>query len=89
MVQHSNVDLGEEMPDMLLNKHRYAVNIKTLQAADQMMQSVLDIKEREECRFVRNEWVLFLRNGNWDYHGCWPSRSLGFFLEKRFVIVGR
>ena len=44
MVQQSNVDLGDEIPDMLLNKHGYAANIKTLQAADQMMQSVLDIK---------------------------------------------
>lgn len=43
-VELSNVDLGEEIPDMLLNKHGYAANIKTLQAADQMMRSVLDIK---------------------------------------------
>ena len=44
MVQQSNVDLGDEIPDMLLNKHGYAANIKTLQTADQMMQSVIDIK---------------------------------------------
>jgi flagellar hook protein FlgE len=44
MVELSNVDLGEEMPDMLLNKHGYAANIKTLHATDQMMKTLLDIK---------------------------------------------
>jgi flagellar basal-body rod protein FlgC len=44
MIEQSNVDLGEEMPEMLLNKHGYTANLKTLQTADQMMQSLLDIK---------------------------------------------
>jgi flagellar hook protein FlgE len=44
MIELSNVELGEEMPRMLLNKHGYTANIKTLQAADQMMQNLLDIK---------------------------------------------
>jgi len=44
MIEQSNVDLGEEMPDMLLNKHGYFANIKTLQATNQMIQSLLDIK---------------------------------------------
>lgn len=44
MVEPSNVDLSEEVPEMLLNTHGYTANIKTLQVADQMMQSVLDIK---------------------------------------------
>ena len=44
MIEQSNVDLSEEMPEMLLNKHGYAANLKTLQTTDQMMQSLLDIK---------------------------------------------
>ena len=44
MIEQSNVDLGEEIPEMLLNKHGYTANLKTLQTADQMMQSLLDIK---------------------------------------------
>ena len=44
MIEPSNVDLSEEVPEMLLNTHGYTANIKTLQAADQMMQSLLDIK---------------------------------------------
>lgn len=44
MTELSNVDLGEEIPDMLLNSHGYAANLKSLRTADDMMQSVLDIK---------------------------------------------
>lgn len=44
MIEQSNVDLGEEMPGILLNKHGYTSNIRTLQVADQMMQNLLDIK---------------------------------------------
>lgn len=44
MIEQSNVDLGEEMPDMLINTQGYKANLKTLQAADEMMQTVLDIK---------------------------------------------
>ena len=44
MTELSNVDLGEEIPDMLLNSHGYAANLKSLRAANDMMQSVLDIK---------------------------------------------
>jgi flagellar basal-body rod protein FlgC len=44
MIEQSNVDLGEELPEMMLNTHGYTANLKSLQAADQMMQSLLDIK---------------------------------------------
>lgn len=44
MVEQSNVDLGEEIPAMILNKAAFSANIKSLQSADQMMQSLLDIK---------------------------------------------
>jgi hypothetical protein len=47
----------------LLNKHGYTANIKTLQAADQMMQNLLDIKAWEGKALVCcNEWELCLRN---------------------------
>jgi len=44
MIEQSNVDLGEELPEMMLNTHGYTANLKTLQVADQMLQSMLDIK---------------------------------------------
>jgi flagellar hook protein FlgE len=44
MVELSNVDLGEELPDMMLNVHAYKANLKTLQAADTMLQGLLDVK---------------------------------------------
>jgi flagellar basal-body rod protein FlgC len=44
MIEQSNVDLGEELPDMMLNMHGYKANLKTLQAASEMMQGLLDIK---------------------------------------------
>ena len=44
MIELSNVDLGEELPDMMLNMHGYKANLKTLQAADEIMQGLLDIK---------------------------------------------
>jgi flagellar basal-body rod protein FlgC len=44
MIEQSNVDLGEELPEMMLNAHGYTSNLKTLQATDKMLQSLLDIK---------------------------------------------
>jgi flagellar basal-body rod protein FlgC len=44
MVEQSNVDLGEELPDLILTAHSYRANLKTLQTADQMVQSLLDTK---------------------------------------------
>lgn len=44
LIEQSNVDLGEEIPEMLLNKYGYTANLKSLQAADQMMRDMLDIK---------------------------------------------
>lgn len=44
MVELSNVDLGEELPDMMGNVHGYKANLKTVQAADTLLQSLLDIK---------------------------------------------
>jgi len=44
MVEQSNVDLGEELPDLMLNAHGYRANLKTLQTVDQMMQSLLDTR---------------------------------------------
>ena len=44
MVEQSNVDLTEEMPAMMMNQAAFNANIKSLQTADQMTQSLLDIK---------------------------------------------
>ncbi len=44
MVEQSNVDLGEEIPEMMLSQHAFSANIKSLQAADEMTSSLLDIK---------------------------------------------
>lgn len=40
----SNVDLGVEIPDMMINSNYYKANLKTLQVADELTQSVLDLK---------------------------------------------
>lgn len=43
MVELSNVDLGQEVPAMMINQAAFNANIKTLQTADQMTQSLLYI----------------------------------------------
>lgn len=44
MVKQSNVDLGEEIPDLVVNQHSYSANLKTIETTNQMMQSLLDLK---------------------------------------------
>lgn len=44
MIEQSNVDLSEELPEMMLNKHAFHANIKSLQATDEMTGSLLDSK---------------------------------------------
>ncbi len=44
MIEQSNVDLSEELPEMMVNQHAFSANLKTLQAADEMTRSLLDIK---------------------------------------------
>ena len=44
MVEQSNVDLAEELPEMMLNQHAMLANIRSLQAIDEMENSVLDLK---------------------------------------------
>lgn len=44
MIEQSNVDLSEELPEMMVNQHAFHANIKSLQAADEMMESLLDLK---------------------------------------------
>lgn len=43
-VELSNVDLGEELTDQMVNRHTFSANLKTLQIADEMTQSLIDIK---------------------------------------------
>ncbi len=44
LVELSNVDLAEELPESQLNARFYQANLKTLQSADEMTKSLLDIK---------------------------------------------
>ena len=39
----SNVDLGEEIPEMMITQRAYDANLKTLQTHDSMLGSLLDI----------------------------------------------
>ncbi len=43
-VELSNVDLGEELPKMMVNSHFYKANLKTIQVSDDMIGSLLKIK---------------------------------------------
>ncbi|HFQ89971.1 MAG TPA: flagellar biosynthesis protein FlgC [Desulfobulbus sp.] len=44
MVEQSNVDPGEEIPDMIRSTRAYEANLKTLQAGDEMSSTLLDIR---------------------------------------------
>ena len=44
LVEFSNVDLAEELPDSQINARFYQANLKTLQTADEMTESLLNIK---------------------------------------------
>jgi flagellar basal-body rod protein FlgC len=44
LVEKSNVDLTAEMPQMMIDRRAFQANIKTLQAQDEMLGSLLDIK---------------------------------------------
>ncbi len=44
LVELSNVDLSEELPDSQLNARFYQANLKTLETVDDMTESLLNIK---------------------------------------------
>lgn len=44
LIEQSNVELSRELPDMMLNTNFYKANLKSLQTADELMSSVLDLK---------------------------------------------
>ena len=44
LVEKSNVELTEELPNMMIDRRVYQANIKTIQAQDEMLGSLLDIK---------------------------------------------
>ena len=44
MVEQSNVDLAEEFTQMNVNKRAFQANIRSLQAVDEMENSLLDLK---------------------------------------------
>ncbi len=43
-IEQSNVDLSQEFPEMINNQHAFEANLKTLQAENEMLDSLLDIK---------------------------------------------
>ncbi len=45
LVEKSNVDLGEELPEMMLTSRFYQANIKMVQVEDEMLGTLLDIKK--------------------------------------------
>lgn len=45
MVEQSNVDLGEEIPQQLLTKRFFQANLKTIQVHDEMLGSLIDIRK--------------------------------------------
>ena len=44
LVEQSNVDLVQEMPDLIMEKNGFSANITTLKTADQMMGTLIDLK---------------------------------------------
>ena len=44
LVEKSNVELTEELPNLLIDRRAFQANIKTIQAQDEMLGSLLDIK---------------------------------------------
>lgn len=44
LVEKSNVELSEEMPQMLIDRRAYQANVKAIQAQDEMLGSLLDIQ---------------------------------------------
>lgn len=43
LVEKSNVDLTEELPQMIIDRRAFQANIKTIKAQDEMLGSLLDI----------------------------------------------
>ncbi len=43
MVEKSNVELSEEIPNQMLSRRFFQANLKTIQTADQMLGSLMDI----------------------------------------------
>ena len=41
--ESSNVDLSREMVDLILNKHNFNANIKTIKTTDEIQKSIIDI----------------------------------------------
>ncbi len=44
MVEKSNVDIAEEIPQSMLNQRAFEANVKLVQTSDEMIGSLLDIK---------------------------------------------
>lgn len=45
LVEKSNVEISEELPEMMITRRFYQANIKMVQIEDEMLGSLLDIKK--------------------------------------------
>ena len=45
LVEKSNVEISEELPEMMLTKRFFQANVKMVQIQDEMLGSLLDIKK--------------------------------------------
>ncbi|HXG18397.1 MAG TPA: flagellar basal body rod C-terminal domain-containing protein [Methylomirabilota bacterium] len=46
LIEQSNVDVGEEIPNVLIGQRAYEANLKMLKAADETTGTLLDIIQR-------------------------------------------
>lgn len=44
LVELSNVDLGRELPEMILNSRYFEANLQTVKQENEMLDSILDLK---------------------------------------------
>lgn len=44
MVELSNVDLAQEIPEMMINSQTYKANLKTIETVEEMTGSLLELK---------------------------------------------
>lgn len=47
LVEKSNVELTEELPESMINKRHYQANAKMVEQADDMTGTLLDIKDEK------------------------------------------
>jgi flagellar basal-body rod protein FlgC len=51
LVEKSNVDVGEEIPNLLVGQQAYKANLKMLKVADETIGSLLDVVDKSAIGF--------------------------------------